>query len=305
MTIGEWDVHAATDSLARNGCSIKLEPRLMRVLLALAARPGEVVSVERLLAQAWPDVVVTPESAYQAIAALRRALGDTAAAPTYIVNVPRRGYRLIAPVRQTAPPVEVQAGAISAGGAASGVSPFVRAGRMTARPLTAMVAAVAIVSSAPTPPGGASARQDQSSRVAAARDFAGEYVAQAPDESRAPPHILWVDDKPQNNLREREAMASFGVRFDLSTSTADALARLRRDSYSLVISDMRRGNERRAGYELLEAMRERSDHTRLVFYTSSCTEVQMQEARTHGALGCAARISELMNLALSALETYR
>jgi TolB-like protein len=47
----------------------------------------------------WSGVVVTQDSVYQAITALRRLLGDDAKQPTYIVTVPRLGYRLIAPVR--------------------------------------------------------------------------------------------------------------------------------------------------------------------------------------------------------------
>jgi len=57
-----------------------------------------VISIQEMLNEVWTDVVVTPESVYQAIATLRRALGDKPNSPTYIVTAPRRGYRLIAPV---------------------------------------------------------------------------------------------------------------------------------------------------------------------------------------------------------------
>jgi TolB-like protein/DNA-binding winged helix-turn-helix (wHTH) protein len=70
----------------------------MRLLLCLAATPGEVVSIDALLDQVWSGVVVTPDSVYQAVAALRRLLGDDAKQPAYIVTVPRLGYRLVAPV---------------------------------------------------------------------------------------------------------------------------------------------------------------------------------------------------------------
>jgi hypothetical protein len=61
------------------------------------------VSIQDMLDQVWTDVVVTPESVYQAIATLRRALGDKPGNPAYIVTVPRRGYRMIAGV-SPAPP---------------------------------------------------------------------------------------------------------------------------------------------------------------------------------------------------------
>jgi TolB-like protein/tetratricopeptide (TPR) repeat protein len=46
----------------------------------------------------WKDVIVSPDSVYAAVAALRRTLGDDPKTPKYIANVVRRGYRLIAPV---------------------------------------------------------------------------------------------------------------------------------------------------------------------------------------------------------------
>jgi TolB-like protein/DNA-binding winged helix-turn-helix (wHTH) protein len=70
----------------------------MRLLVCLAGHAGQVVSVEQLLDEVWNDVVVNPDSVYQAVAMLRRVLHDDAKDPTYIANVLRRGYRLVAPV---------------------------------------------------------------------------------------------------------------------------------------------------------------------------------------------------------------
>ncbi len=70
----------------------------MRLLVCLAQRAGEVVSIEELLGQVWPDVTVTQDSVYQAVASLRRVLGDDPKQPTYIATVPRLGYRMLASV---------------------------------------------------------------------------------------------------------------------------------------------------------------------------------------------------------------
>jgi TolB-like protein/DNA-binding winged helix-turn-helix (wHTH) protein/Tfp pilus assembly protein PilF len=70
----------------------------MRLLVCLADHAGQVVSVEQLLDEVWKDVIVTPDSVYHAVAALRRMLGDDTKHPSYIANVLRRGYRLVAPV---------------------------------------------------------------------------------------------------------------------------------------------------------------------------------------------------------------
>src|SRR5262249_42834471 len=96
--IGPWRVDPTRDEISRDGTTAKLEPRTMRVLVCLAERAGEVVSVNELLDTVWKDLVVTQYSVYQAVAALRRAFGDNSKEPIYIAGVPRRGYRLVAPV---------------------------------------------------------------------------------------------------------------------------------------------------------------------------------------------------------------
>jgi len=98
VQIGAWRVDPELDEISRDGQTIKLEPKMMQLLLCLTANAGQVISVEQLLDEVWKDVVVTPDSVYHAVAALRRVLGDDSKNPTYIANVMRRGYRLIAPV---------------------------------------------------------------------------------------------------------------------------------------------------------------------------------------------------------------
>lgn len=70
----------------------------MRLLLCLAEHAGEVVSIDDLLNQVWSGVIVSPDSVYQAVASLRRLLGDDPKQPTYIATVPRLGYRMVATV---------------------------------------------------------------------------------------------------------------------------------------------------------------------------------------------------------------
>ena len=98
MRIGEWRVDPLRGEIARASESVRVDARVMRLLQYLAGRAGEVVSIDEMLDQVWAGVVVTQDSAYQAIATLRRLLGDDPKHPTYIATVPRLGYRLIAPV---------------------------------------------------------------------------------------------------------------------------------------------------------------------------------------------------------------
>lgn len=84
----------------------------MRLLICLANRAGEAVSIDELLEQVWAGVIVTPDSVYQAVALLRRLLGDDPKQPTYIATVPRLGYRMVAAVspwvdQPAAPPLSV------------------------------------------------------------------------------------------------------------------------------------------------------------------------------------------------------
>jgi transcriptional activator of cad operon len=98
LRIGDWRLDPQTGQLARGGQVERLEARTLRLLQYLANRPGETVSVEELLDNVWAGVVVTQDSVYQAVTALRRLLGDDAKNPRYIATVPRLGYRLVAPV---------------------------------------------------------------------------------------------------------------------------------------------------------------------------------------------------------------
>ncbi len=59
---------------------------------AHADRPGQIVSIDDLLTR------VSPDSVYQAIASLRRQLGDDPRQPTYIATIPRLGYQMVSQV---------------------------------------------------------------------------------------------------------------------------------------------------------------------------------------------------------------
>ncbi|TLY59384.1 MAG: hypothetical protein E6K52_11695, partial [Gammaproteobacteria bacterium] len=84
IRIGAWRVDPALDEISKDGQTVKLEPKTMRLLVCLAQHAGQVVSVERLLDEVWKDVIVTPDSVYHAVAVLRRVLGDDTQEPAYI-----------------------------------------------------------------------------------------------------------------------------------------------------------------------------------------------------------------------------
>lgn len=142
LRVGEWRIDSALDEISKEGSSVKLEPRTMRLLMCLVEHAGQVVSVEQVLDEVWKDVVVTPNSVYHAVAALRRVLGDNSKEPTYIANVLRRGYRLVAPVEWLdAPPPDLK---VSPGNDADRSAPRALGGKWLSWPFFWLVSAVLI-----------------------------------------------------------------------------------------------------------------------------------------------------------------
>ena len=70
-----------------------LRKQALELLLLLGRRADQVVSKDELMDLVWPDVVVGEGSLTQAIADVRRALGDTE--HRLVRNVARRGYMLV------------------------------------------------------------------------------------------------------------------------------------------------------------------------------------------------------------------
>ncbi len=70
-----------------------LRRQALELLLVLGRRAGQVVGKDELMELVWPDVVVGEGSITQAIAEVRRALGDTE--HRLVRNVARRGYMLV------------------------------------------------------------------------------------------------------------------------------------------------------------------------------------------------------------------
>lgn len=67
--------------------------------------------------------------------------------------------------------------------------------------------------------------------------------------------VLWVDDYPTNNERLIKAYHGRGVAFDLVLDNDEAIGRLQRENYDLVITDMGRGSAKEAGLWLLRQLR--------------------------------------------------
>ena len=98
LRFGDSIIDLAAREIAVGPRRTRIEPRAAAVLSTLIEESGQVVSREALLDGCWPPGEGSDEALTQAIAQLRRALGDDPKAPAYIATVPKAGYRWIASV---------------------------------------------------------------------------------------------------------------------------------------------------------------------------------------------------------------
>ena len=96
--VGAWLVRPSLNTVSRNGASFHLQPKAMEVLVSLARQPGEVLPKDQLLKTVWADTFVTDDVLIRSISELRRVFEDDAREPKVIQTIPKRGYRLLAPV---------------------------------------------------------------------------------------------------------------------------------------------------------------------------------------------------------------
>lgn len=98
--LADWHVRPAHHCITDGRKTRQLEPRLMTLLCLLAARPGDVLNRDDLMESLWPRVVVNENSLTRAVSDLRRLLRDHSGT-AFIETVPKKGYKLVAPVSAT------------------------------------------------------------------------------------------------------------------------------------------------------------------------------------------------------------
>lgn len=98
FSIADWTVEPELNAISKDGDTIHLEPKVMKVLLHLAMASGQVLSKEDLIQAVWPDTFVSDDVLTRCISVLRREMQDDPHAPRYIQTIPKAGYRLVAEV---------------------------------------------------------------------------------------------------------------------------------------------------------------------------------------------------------------
>src|ERR1700726_1773715 len=98
LCFGPFRLLVAQRLLLEGDRPVRLGSRALDILIALVERPGESVTKHELMALVWPDTVVEEGNLKVHVAGLRRVLGDGRGGTRYLINVPGRGYRFVAPV---------------------------------------------------------------------------------------------------------------------------------------------------------------------------------------------------------------
>ena len=101
LQLAEWTIQPSLNRLTRGETTVRIEPKLMDVLLYLARHAGQVVSKDDIAEAVWPNLFITESVITRAIAGLRKALDDDARTPRFIETIAKRGYRLLTPAVAT------------------------------------------------------------------------------------------------------------------------------------------------------------------------------------------------------------
>lgn len=139
--VGDWLVDPAALRLAKADHEVKIEPKVMEVLLYLAQNAGQVISRQQIESAVWEGMIVGYDSLGSTIIKLRKAFNDDSRNPTIIETVPKKGYRLIPSVRQVTQKAQVV-------GSTSVSEPKAAVPISTTNPVVVSIVAILIVAAA-------------------------------------------------------------------------------------------------------------------------------------------------------------
>ena len=113
---GKFELIPEQRILLADGIPVPLTSKAFDTLVLLVENRDRVVTKDEILRAVWPDVVVEEGNLTQQIFLLRKALGESAQQPRYIVTVPGHGYRFAAPVDQSSHHAPADTAASAEGG---------------------------------------------------------------------------------------------------------------------------------------------------------------------------------------------
>ena len=99
---GEFRLETGRQVLTRLGDDVALTPKVYGLLVIFLQNPDRLLEKDELIKALWEDSFVEEANLNVTVSALRRALDERPNDDKYIVTVPRRGYRFVAGVSQSA-----------------------------------------------------------------------------------------------------------------------------------------------------------------------------------------------------------
>jgi CheY-like chemotaxis protein len=124
-------------------------------------------------------------------------------------------------------------------------------------------------------------------------------------ERKSKDQVLWVDDYPANNKAIRDVYKRLGVDFDLALDTEEAIDKLSKKRYDLIITDMGRHPEPDAGVKMTHEMKTKFANLPpiITYSSSSAIEKYGKNALDEGASLATAsardlvlKMNEILNL---------
>ena len=106
VTFGRFRLDPTQQQLFEANQAVRIGGRAFEILTALVEQAGELVSKDELMARVWPNATADDGALRVHVAALRRTLGDGQGGNRFIINVPGRGYRFVAPVSLAGGPAQ-------------------------------------------------------------------------------------------------------------------------------------------------------------------------------------------------------
>ena len=102
--VGDWTAEPDLDRITRGDERTHLRPQVMRLLVYLSERQGEVVYSADLMHDLWSGKIVTDATIYNCVSELRSVLNGAKDGQEAIQTIPKKGYRLTLPVCGINPP---------------------------------------------------------------------------------------------------------------------------------------------------------------------------------------------------------
>lgn len=112
--------------------------------------------------------------------------------------------------------------------------------------------------------------------------------------------ILWIDDVPENNMNERKMFRQLKTEIEFALDTEEALRLLRRKDFDLILSDISRNNNNKAGLEFLKEYEDAPMEKRPVIFYVGVFDPAL--GTPGGAFGITNRPDELVHYVMDVLE---